>query len=47
MGNADSTFYATNIDAWKNPQNVPKYENGSSKPQHDSLYGFDQREERG
>ena len=45
MGAADSTFFSTAIDSWRNPDLVPKV---TDKPRHDPNYGFqEQRTERG
>lgn len=45
MGSADSTFYSTVIDSWRNPELMPKV---TDKPRHDPNYGFqEQRTERG
>ena len=45
MGNADSTYFSTVIDSWKNPDLVPKV---TDKPKHEPNYGFaESRAERG
>ena len=45
MGAADSTFYSTIWDSWRNPQTMPSV---LEKPKNDPQFGFaEQREERG
>jgi hypothetical protein len=45
MGNADSTYYSTIVDAWKHPDLVPKV---TDKPKFDPNYGFaEERTPRG